>query len=606
MGIELAIVEPPTRGTMRIDGPVAHLGRMIPQDKPGIGLQARGVADHHGKVFSAHNTFYYINLSGFPTYVHRGRKFSFGLDELMPVCEVFEDDVLRLGDAAVRIVKLVLPPPPPRKRRAKTAKASSKLTFRHVDCLRCDPVTRQEVVRVTAGHDLRIREYTSPHEILRASADWLRDLCCGKLRVDHGLKFDRPDAIAIRACSRPKASWPGLDVPIEEGIADDEATVAQFDEEALAPEVLDAGIAFRFADAKREVVGIGCGILEGISDPDSDAKAGHFLLLQYPPGKTPRRDNVCVVHHLVTNVAQCLAMLEGTRLRKRREFDRWVAHENEMLFHDLLQDFARARKHMGKVRSSLASGAPIADTDINGLDSSLRAAQKRANRGRWASLRAGVGEYERVNILELCQHVVGTIWGESETMKRLTDARVVDLPESSSLLTRLPCNRAAVSSVVHGLAKNADKAVKDTGSMGCRVHVMLDAVERDGLPYGRIRVCDDGVGMTPAALSAVFEGRFTTQSGYHGLGAQIIADHVRWQRGLIEVASRQGTGTVVDVLLPAPEISDKQELNKGTGWLQPYIEAALRRPLKIRHEWEGLLESDSLLRNWYQAAKGDH
>ena len=162
MGIELAVLQRGVKGSAIIEGPVAHLGRSIPVDKPGLALQGTGVADHHGKIFYAYNSFYYVNLTNQPTQVFRGRDFSFQLDSLMPQCQVFEGDHLKLGTALVQIVRLAVPSlraPSGVKERA----VEGELKCRYVDCRQCNPARQREVIQTTSGLVYQIREYTSQH-----------------------------------------------------------------------------------------------------------------------------------------------------------------------------------------------------------------------------------------------------------------------------------------------------------------------------------------------------------------------------------------------------------------------------------------------------------
>ncbi|MGV0819510.1 sensor histidine kinase [Martelella sp. AMO21009] len=74
------------------------------------------------------------------------------------------------------------------------------------------------------------------------------------------------------------------------------------------------------------------------------------------------------------------------------------------------------------------------------------------------------------------------------------------------------------------------------------------------LPTGdiRIRITDDGAGMSPEVLTHVFEPFFTTKSGSsgHGLGLSTVYGFIRQSGGDIKLRSTAGAGTTVEIRLP--------------------------------------------------------
>ena len=67
----------------------------------------------------------------------------------------------------------------------------------------------------------------------------------------------------------------------------------------------------------------------------------------------------------------------------------------------------------------------------------------------------------------------------------------------------------------------------------------------------RIRVADNGQGMTPANVKRVFEPFFSTKKGGTGLGLATVYRIVETHGGRITVASEEGRGTTVTLYLPA-------------------------------------------------------
>lgn len=93
---------------------------------------------------------------------------------------------------------------------------------------------------------------------------------------------------------------------------------------------------------------------------------------------------------------------------------------------------------------------------------------------------------------------------------------------------------------------NARDAIGEKG----RIRISAGA-----LPTGeiRIRITDDGAGMTPEVLTHVFEPFFTTKIGSrgHGLGLSTVYGFIRQSGGDIELRSTPGTGTTVEIRLPS-------------------------------------------------------
>jgi len=91
-----------------------------------------------------------------------------------------------------------------------------------------------------------------------------------------------------------------------------------------------------------------------------------------------------------------------------------------------------------------------------------------------------------------------------------------------------------------------------------------------------------------------------SRSGGQGLGTQIIADQVRKHHGFIEVASAQGKGAVVGILLPAPALPEDRPLEELSKRLQPYRDRSTQNPPVERANLLTLLRQDKTLSNWYR------
>ena len=78
----------------------------------------------------------------------------------------------------------------------------------------------------------------------------------------------------------------------------------------------------------------------------------------------------------------------------------------------------------------------------------------------------------------------------------------------------------------------------------------------------RLSVADTGGGMSDEVQAHLFEPFYTTK-GVHGtgLGLAIVNGIVSRIGGRIEVASREGQGTVVDITMPSSELAPEERVD---------------------------------------------
>ena len=114
--------------------------------------------------------------------------------------------------------------------------------------------------------------------------------------------------------------------------------------------------------------------------------------------------------------------------------------------------------------------------------------------------------------------------------------------------------------VVMNLAVNARDAMKSGGRLTIGVEtVEIDDAFNEIHPqaragrFVRLRVSDNGIGMTPETMSHIFEPFFTTKDVGQGtgLGLATVYGIVKQHEGWVEVSSELGKGTTFDVYLPA-------------------------------------------------------
>lgn len=104
------------------------------------------------------------------------------------------------------------------------------------------------------------------------------------------------------------------------------------------------------------------------------------------------------------------------------------------------------------------------------------------------------------------------------------------------------CDRNQIKQVFMNILKNAVEALPFGGS----VHILLDT---EGT-YQRIRISDNGVGMTEEVLQRIGEPFHTTKAEGNGLGMMIVKRIIEAHKGRLLITSKMNEGTTVDIYLP--------------------------------------------------------
>jgi PAS domain S-box-containing protein len=120
-------------------------------------------------------------------------------------------------------------------------------------------------------------------------------------------------------------------------------------------------------------------------------------------------------------------------------------------------------------------------------------------------------------------------------------------------------DQSQMHQVVINLVTNAAAALHGrTGKVGVHLGNLPPSGDAAAAPRGtvRLRVTDDGEGMTPEVLERIFEPFFTTRGPGEGtgLGLAVVQGIVQDHGGQIFVRSTPGNGTTFDVELPAAKI----------------------------------------------------
>ena len=160
-----------------------------------------------------------------------------------------------------------------------------------------------------------------------------------------------------------------------------------------------------------------------------------------------------------------------------------------------------------------------------------------------------------------------------ETNRLLESSLGKDLQVELDLHQGLPpiaANSTQVQQAVLNLCLNARDAMPNGG----KIIISSAAVDLDGKPsstykdlaaepgqYVRIRVADNGIGISQEDLDKIFDPFFTTKEvgKGSGLGLAMVYGIVQNSRGYVYVESDQGKGTVFDLLFRVAKHKDRQQ-----------------------------------------------
>jgi len=106
----------------------------------------------------------------------------------------------------------------------------------------------------------------------------------------------------------------------------------------------------------------------------------------------------------------------------------------------------------------------------------------------------------------------------------------------------------AIEELLRRLVENAAEAMPQGGTVFVDVQNLSEAPQQP--PGLRLRVRDQGHGVTAEHLPRIFDPWFTTRQGHEGMGLAVAASIVRAHGGHIELDSSTGHGSTVTVWLP--------------------------------------------------------
>ena len=134
------------------------------------------------------------------------------------------------------------------------------------------------------------------------------------------------------------------------------------------------------------------------------------------------------------------------------------------------------------------------------------------------------------------------------------------------LVARDELEQTVLNLVVNARDAVTARAGKRAGRGRIEVRLREPGID-DELPGDRVvlEVSDDGIGMDAHTRAHLFEPYFTTKPSGNGLGLAIVYAVVKRAGGTIQVASEQGRGSVIQVVLPRHRTQPEAEAQPEDG-----------------------------------------
>jgi signal transduction histidine kinase len=148
---------------------------------------------------------------------------------------------------------------------------------------------------------------------------------------------------------------------------------------------------------------------------------------------------------------------------------------------------------------------------------------------------------------------VGAKVREALQMLRASVPSTIDLVEEIEPVPTMLADPGQIQQILVNLVTNAAYAIGDkVGRITISLDEIADAAVGGGLVI-RLRVADNGCGMSPEVRHRIFEPFFTTKGVGEGtgLGLSVVHGIVIGQGGSIDVTSAPGQGSQFVILLPA-------------------------------------------------------
>jgi len=178
---------------------------------------------------------------------------------------------------------------------------------------------------------------------------------------------------------------------------------------------------------------------------------------------------------------------------------------------------------------------------------------------------------------------------EDTVLFDLTGSNVKPVFNFSKSVYESYVDKGQIQQVISNLVINADQAMPNGGL----IFISVDNIDikKGQLPlvtkgsYIRVKVQDQGTGMSPDIYEKIFDPYFSTKDNGSGLGLTTVFSIITKHDGHINVESKPGEGTTFIIYLPLIKVSNSSETDR----LAPDVTHASNRRILVMDDDEDIL-----------------